>query len=154
MTPYNFDQQKKKGDFYEQHFYEYLTEKKQNPFYNNKNGNDKEYDIIANEKKYEVKLDCYDNNKFPIEISHIYMDLTVKEGWLYFTESDFIVFYKEQLKLRYYLSTKKLKEFIKKNLLTLHTIKMTRNETKITWNAYLTDYELEKAGILIQIEPF
>lgn len=151
---YDFEKQAQKGEQYEQDFFLYLETKDQNPIRNNPNGDNRDYDIIANGKTYEVKVDCYDNKKFPIELCHFTKGLWAKNGWLYVTKADFIVFYKEQLGFRYYFKTSKLKEFMADNFLTLQNIKPTKNEAMLTWNAYLTESELKLAGILFRTEEF
>lgn len=151
---YDFEKQAQKGEQYEQEFFLYLETKEQNPIRNNPNGDNRDYDIIANGKTYEVKVDCYNNKRFPIELCHLTKGLWAKNGWLYVTKAEYIVFYKEKLGLRYYFKTEKLKEFMANNLLNLQDIKPTPNKNKVTWNAYLTESELESAGILFRTEEF
>jgi hypothetical protein len=151
---YTFEEQNEKGKYYEQNFFDHLKAKGQEPEFNNPDGNNKEYDIIANGLKYEVKTDFYQNERFPIELVHLKNNFTVLRGWLFLTESDCIVFYKPHLSLRYYLRTKTLREYVEKGMPKLLSHKITNSDNKKTWNCYLTESELEAEKILIRKEPY
>jgi hypothetical protein len=148
---YNFDDQFNKGFDFEKHFFDYLEEKEQQPKWNNLKGFNAEFDISANGFKYEVKVDFYDNKLFPIEIQHYKPD-GFKNGWLWVTESDFIVFYKPKYKERFYLRTLELREAYKVSL--KNPFRPTYNETFTTINLYISGEELDQLGVIKKIEKY
>jgi hypothetical protein len=153
---YDFEEQNAKGKKYEEHFFKYLNEQQQHPKYNNFGGDNKDFDIEANGKTYEVKADFYDNDNIPIEICHakIFFDkLVINEGWLLVTKADFIVFYKPVLLTRFYFNRKLLSEFIKNSYLD-KKLQTTRNKSMITANFLYTIDELNEAGVIKKIEHF
>jgi len=144
---YSFEEQLKKGKLAEQHFFEFLKKRGVSPEFNNYNGNNADYDIIAKGKKYEVKCDFYDNQSFPLEIIHI--GLLFKKGWLFTTESDYIVFYKEKAQKIYIFKTDLLRKFYISNFGRIDKYKATANREFVTFN-FLTDLdELDKENVLL-----
>jgi len=144
---YSFEEQLEKGKIAEQHFFDFLQKRGVSPEFNNYNGNNADYDIIAKGKKYEVKCDFYDNQSFPLEVVHI--GLLFKKGWLFTTESDFVVFYKEKLKRIFVFKKELLKKFYLSNFGRVDKYKATANKDFVTVN-FLTDLdELEKENVLL-----
>lgn len=151
---YEFNDQLAKGKEFEKHFFNLLNEQKQMPKYNNFDGDNKEFDIEANGKKYEVKADLYENKTFPIEILHFFpTEKMFKSGWIYETKSDFIPFYKPHYQEIYYLHTKNLVEFTQANLLTKNLVP-TPNKNKLTYNILVSADELEQSDVVKRIDKY
>ena len=150
----SFDEQLEKGKQWEQHFFKHLDEQKQMPKYNNFGGNNKEFDIEANGKKYEIKSDYKENQTLPIEIFHWYTESNrLTFGWLFTTESDYIIFYKTHFQERIYLHSQNLFDFVQ-TLLPKRRIIPTYDKEKITYNMPIEMNELGEKNIIKRIEPY
>lgn len=142
---YDFETQNALGKKIENHFFKHLEADKKKPKFNPASNN-KDYDIIALGLKYEVKADYYNNTLFPIELCHVNNQFSSSNGWLYHTESDYVIFYKTKLRLRFWISTKELKKLIQSDFDILK-VKKTANKGKMTINAYLSEDDLSPAII-------
>jgi len=151
---YNFDEQLQKGKKFEQHFFKHLERAGRKPVFNNPNGNNKAYDILANRRKYEVKADFYKNQRFPIELHHFNDRGHSWQGWLYTTESDYIAFYKHSFRLRFYLHTKTLFDFVAENFCQLKEGALTTNKGYQTWNKFLSYKQLKAANIVREYDRY
>jgi hypothetical protein len=153
---YNFAEQYEKGKKYEKHFFNYLQERNQQPKYNNFGGDNADFDIEANGKKYEVKTCFYPNNDIPIEICHAKIEptkITLKLGWLLVTKADFIVFYKPEFSTFFILHFESLYNYVRMTLLD-NKFKSTRNTDKLTGNFLYNLDALNDAGVIKKIEHF
>lgn len=155
---YNFEEQYEKGKPWEEHFFRYLDGKNQMPKYNNFGGENKAYDIEANGVKYEVKSDHKDNKTLPIEIFHFWpADLKFYCGWLFQTESNFVVFYKTERQEMIFLHAQTLFDFVQTLIpkrRVIPTYNLDKNVDKITYNMPIEMDELDNAQIIKRVEHY
>ncbi len=146
---YNFEEQLEKGKKYEQHFFDFLHSKGLSPEFHKPNENNREFDILSLGKKYEVKADFFNNMNFPLEIQHFGKNW--QQGWLFKTESDFVVFYKPKWNggQAFIFKTSGLKEAYFKCMLLVDKYRFTTNETYVTVNFMADITLLDKALIKV-----
>lgn len=146
---HDFEEQLERGKKYEQAWFDHLAKLGQSPEFYKPHENNREYDIISAGIKYEVKADFYNNGTFPLEIQHF--GLYWQRGWLFTTESDYVIFYKVNWNggQIYTFKTALLKEAYLKSMLLVEKYKFTPNPDYLTVNFMADLFLLDKALIKV-----